>query len=193
MSVWPPSHVSSGCALSGGLKYTILNTELGWLGLMASARGLCCLTLPQPSAPVARRLLGDRVSQATRSPGLFGNLAKRLRAYFSGCQVVFADELDLSGATPFQCQVWQVTRCIPCGETRSYLWVAGQMGRPGAVRAVGQALGRNPLPVIVPCHRVVGRDGRLGGYRGGTEMKQHLLHLEASGRNDKLNTVKQFR
>ncbi len=180
MRVWPPGHVSSGCALSGGLKYTILHTELGWLGLMASARGLCCLTLPQPSAPVARRLLGDRINQSTRSPDLFGDLAKRLRAYFSGCQVAFADELDLSGATPFQRQVWQITRRIPCGETRSYLWVAGQMGRPGAVRAVGQALARNPLPVIVPCHRVVGRDGRLGGYRGGIEMKRRFLQLEAS-------------
>ena len=73
-----------------------------------------------------------------------------------------------------------MTRLIPYGETRSYLWVAKQIGRPGAVRVVGQALGRNPLAIIVPCHRVIASDGGFGGFGGGVEMKRHLLWLEAS-------------
>jgi len=76
--------------------------------------------------------------------------------------------------------VWQLTRLIPYGETRSYTWVAEQLGKAGAVRAVGQALARNPLPIIVPCHRVVAKDGKLGGYSGGVEKKDYLLRLESS-------------
>ncbi len=94
----------------------------------------------------------------------------------------FPDELDLSTATPFQRQVWEKTRLIPYGETRSYSWVAEQIGKPGAARAVGQALGRNPLPIIIPCHRVVASDGKLCGFAGGLGMKRRLLSLEASAK-----------
>jgi len=90
----------------------------------------------------------------------------------------FPDRLDLSGATPFQRMVWEATRLIPYGETRSYAWVAGQVNKPGAARAVGQALGRNPLPIIIPCHRVIRGDGSLGGFSNGLEVKERLLHLE---------------
>ncbi len=104
---------------------------------------------------------------------------ERLKGYFSGHKVAFPDELDLSGATAFQCEVWRITRLIPYGETRSYAWVAGQIKRLEAVRAVGQSLGKNPLPVVIPCHRVVASDGKLGGFSGGVEMKRQLLCLEA--------------
>ncbi len=97
----------------------------------------------------------------------------------AGHKVAFPDALDLSAATSFQRQVWQITRLIPYGETRSYSWLAEQLGKAGAVRAVGQALGRNPLPIIIPCHRVVAKDGQLGGYTGGVEIKRYLLNLEA--------------
>ena len=73
-----------------------------------------------------------------------------------------------------------MTRLIPYGETRSYIWLAEQLGKMGAVRAVGQALARNPLPIIIPCHRVVAKDGQLGGFTGGMEIKRQLLYLEAS-------------
>ena len=105
---------------------------------------------------------------------------KRLMVYFSGQRETFPDELDLSVATPFQREVWKATKLIPHGETRSYLWVAKQIKRPEAARAVGQALGRNPLPVIIPCHRVIASDGQLGGFSDGLEMKRYLLCLEAS-------------
>jgi len=166
--------------MTGELKYITFNTDAGWLGILGSAKGLLRTTLPQRSVQEVRQLLGDSVNRATLAPGSFEDLMKRLRAYFSGHKATFPDELDLSGATPFERQVWEVTGLIPYGETRSYSWVAEQIGKRGAKRAVGQALARNPLPIIVPCHRVLASSGKLGGYSGGIEMKRHLLYLEAA-------------
>ncbi|MCX7912849.1 MAG: MGMT family protein, partial [Dehalococcoidales bacterium] len=81
-------------------------------------------------------------------------------------------------ATPFRRAVWEATRSIPYGVTKGYRWVAERAGRAGAVRAVGQALSRNPYPVVVPCHRVIGSDGSPGGYSGGPALKRLLLRLE---------------
>jgi len=164
------------------LKYATFNTEAGWIGVLGSARGLLRTTLPQHSVEEAERLLGDSASYAAWSPGYFTNIIERLRSYFNGEQVTFSDQLDLSEATPFQRQVWEITSMIPYGETRSYSWVAEQIRNPRAARAVGQALGRNPVPIIVPCHRVLAGDGKLCGFGGGIEMKQYLLSLEASPR-----------
>ncbi len=152
---------------------------MGWVGMLASAKGLLGTTLPQPSVQEACQLLGDSVSYATWSPRLFDELMKRLKAHLSGHRTTFPDKLDLSRATHFQRKVWEITRLIPYGETRSYAWVAEQINKPRAMRAVGQALGKNPLPIIVPCHRVVASDGKLGGFGGGVEMKRYLLSLEA--------------
>jgi methylated-DNA-[protein]-cysteine S-methyltransferase len=104
---------------------------------------------------------------------------ERLRRYFCGNEVVFPDELDLSRATDFQRDVWKATQRIPFGATRSYTWVSKQINKPWAVWAVGQALGKNPLPIIIPCHRVLNLHGSLGGYSGGLEMKRYLLALES--------------
>jgi methylated-DNA-[protein]-cysteine S-methyltransferase len=161
------------------LVYNIFRVGVGWVGVLASEAGLLRVTLPQRSASEVYQQLSDSVNRAVLSPDRFQDLMERLGAYFDGRKMDFPDRLDLSGATPFQREVWEVARRIPYGETRSYLWVAELMGKPGAVRAVGQALGRNPLPVIVPCHRVLASSGRLGGFRGGLEMKRFLLHLEA--------------
>ncbi|MBA7677829.1 Methylated-DNA--protein-cysteine methyltransferase [subsurface metagenome] len=165
--------------MTGRLKYITFNTDMGWVGILGSARGLLGTTLPQPFAQEAQQLLGD-INDATWAPHLFDDLVERLRLYFGGYKATFPDELDLSGATAFQRKAWEITRLISYGETRSYAWVAEQIKKPMAVRAVGQALGRNPLPVIVPCHRVVASDGKLGGFSGGLEWKSHLLNLEAS-------------
>jgi len=162
------------------LRYITFNTDMGWVGILGSTAGLLRITLPQRSAQEARQLLTDSVNYATQAPHLFKDLMERLRSYFSGHKTTFPDKLDLSKATAFQRQVWEITKHIPHGETRSYAWVAKQVGKLGAVRAVGQALARNPLPIIIPCHRVVASDGKLGGYSGGLEMKRYLLWLEAS-------------
>ena len=162
------------------LTCTTVDTDMGWIGILSSAKGLLATTLPQRSAQEARQLLGESVNEAGWSPHSFDDLMERLKSYFGGHKVTFPDKLDLSGVTPFQRQVWEATRLIPYGETRSYLWVASQIGRPEAVRAVGQALGRNPLSIIVPCHRVIASNGKPGGFGGGLEMKERLLRLEAS-------------
>ena len=124
-------------------------------------------------------MLGD-LEGAASMPQRFENAIERFRAYFSGEITDFTDTLDLSGATPFQREIWQTARLIPYGKTRSYAWVAAKTGSPKAARAVGQALGKNPLPVIIPCHRVVAANGGIGGFSGGIEVKRFLLALEGA-------------
>lgn len=139
------------------------------IDITASAKGLLALTLTRQSPRKAKQ----------QPPRQFTDLIERLQAYFNGNKITFMnDKLDLSAATPFQVKVWEITRLIPYGETRNYRWVAEQIGRPAAARAVGQALAKNPLPIIIPCHRVVASDGKPGGYSGGLEMKRDLLRLE---------------
>jgi methylated-DNA-[protein]-cysteine S-methyltransferase len=166
-------------AVSGGLKYAIADVGVGWVGLLASGSGLLKLTLPQNSVGEVERLLGG-VKGVVRSDRFFADLTGRLKGYFAGQRVAFGDELDLAAATAFQGEVWRLARLIPYGETRSYGWLAERLGKAGAGRAVGQALARNPLPVIVPCHRVVAGDGGLGGYSGGLARKIYLLKLESA-------------
>jgi len=165
--------------MGGEIKYAVFTTSMGWVGVAGSSKGLLRIALPQHSAKQARHLLGEGLNCAVLSPDLYDDLIQRLRIYLDGGKVNFPDELDLSGATHFQRRVWDATRLIPCGETRSYAWVAQQVGKPGAARAVGQALARNPLPIIIPCHRVITSDGKLGGFSGGVGMKKALLNLEA--------------
>ena len=150
------------------------------MGILGSPQGLLGTTLPCSSDEEARRMLGDRVTCAACSPDPFHDLIERLQRYFTGQPVDFPDRLDLSAGTVFQRRVWETARHIRYGETRSYAWIADKMGKPRAMRAVGQALGRNFLPIIVPCHRVVAVNGRLGGFTGGIATKIKLLKLEGS-------------
>jgi methylated-DNA-[protein]-cysteine S-methyltransferase len=108
-------------------------------------------------------------------------LAEELDAYLRGDLTVFAAPLDLAG-THFQLDVWEQLRRIPYGEVRSYGRVAIEIGRPAAVRAVGAANGANPVPVLVPCHRVIGSTGKLVGFGGGIDWKRRLLAIENPGR-----------
>ena len=101
-----------------------------------------------------------------------------LKAYFQGKQVDFDFPLDLGSGTPFQIMVWNKLREIPYGECRSYAWVAEQIGNPCAVRAVGMANNKNPLPPVIPCHRVIGSNGSLTGYASGLHIKKYLLEME---------------
>ena len=107
--------------------------------------------------------------------------ADQLQAYFAGRLRKFSVPLDLRG-TPFQRQVWEQLGDIPYGETRAYRQIAQALGRPNAARPAGQAIGSNPVAIIVPCHRVIGANGCLTGYGGGLHRKQALLELEASHR-----------
>ena len=162
------------------MDYYVFNTYMGWVAVIASKKGLVGTSLPRSTAEGALGETGTGVKEAVNSPARFEDLTRRLKAYFAGKKVSFPDELDLSMATPFQQNVWQAARLIPYGESRSYGWLAQSAGRPGAARAVGQAMAKNRLPVVVPCHRVTSSDGSIGGFSGGIEIKKRLLRLEAS-------------
>jgi methylated-DNA-[protein]-cysteine S-methyltransferase len=164
------------------LIYSLFPTELGWIGILGSECGLRRLVLPQPSAKDALHLLVDDPKSALCNDLQYLQVWYRIRDYFAGKQVDFSSEVvDLPGATHFQEKVWQAVRRIPYGETRTYRQIAEEVGSAESYRAVGQAVGANPVPIIIPCHRVVGM-GELGGYAGGPEMKKKLLAIEAAGR-----------
>ena len=106
----------------------------------------------------------------------------QLDEYFAGERTAFDLPLDLQGGTPFQRSVWQALLGIPAGQRTSYAALSQRIGKPAAVRAVGAAVGRNPVSIVVPCHRVVGTDGSLTGYAGGLDRKTALLRLESAAR-----------
>ena len=145
---------------------------------MGSIAGIKRTTLPQPSAEHATKALCINTIDSVVSKEHFQELIARFRIYFTGQYIEFPDKLNLAEATAFQREVWEAARQIPYGETRSYGWIARKIDKPSAARAVGQALGKNPLPIIIPCHRVLKSDGSLGGFGGGLEMKKRLLKLE---------------
>jgi len=167
------------------LRYSVFHTVLWWGGVLASQKGLVKLVLPQPSAQQALDLLKGfalkwhEKTLREAEAGYFGDLPERIGAYLDGKIVGFPDKLDLSWATPFQRRVWEVDRSIPYGETSTYSWVASKLGMPNAARAVGQALAKNPLPIIIPCHRVIYSSGDLGGFSSGVDWKRRLLETEA--------------
>jgi len=161
------------------LGYALIDTALGWVGFAGSPLGLHRVILPQSSSERVVELLGIRTTNLERDISVFGDLPEQLRAYLGGQKVSFDDKVDFVGTTGFHQAVWEATRSIPYGERRSYAWVARQVGRPDAARAVGQAMARNPVPLVVPCHRVIASGRGLGGYGGGLEMKRQLLEMES--------------
>lgn len=149
----------------------------GSLRLIATEYGLCRLLLSGEADAdrwVARHLPGH---VPVEGAPLLREAARQLQQYFSGERCGFDVPVDVRG-TPFQKAVWQALQTIPYGETRSYAQVAAQVGRPQATRAVGAANGANPLPIVIPCHRVIRKDGSPGGYGGGLALKVALLRLE---------------
>jgi methylated-DNA-[protein]-cysteine S-methyltransferase len=162
------------------VNYSVFDTEFGWVAIAGSKEGLSRITLPQPSHEKALAYIAALFPQSVAKPSFFGDLILRLQLYFKGERVNFSDALDLSGTTTFQRDVWMLARSIPYGETRTYGWIARGIGKPRAGRAVGQALGRNRFPIVVPCHRVVGAGGSLIGFSNDLEMKRRLIDLEGS-------------
>ena len=160
----------------GRAIYASLKSPVGVIWVAASSRGIFLLTIGADRERFEERLRRMRF-RPRMGGGLAGEAARQLREYFMGERTSFSLPLDLRG-TPFQLAVWQTVMKIPYGETRSYRWVAEEVGRPRAARAVGRALAANPVPIIVPCHRVVGSDGGLRGYSLGPGIKGLLLGLE---------------
>lgn len=141
------------------------------LRLVASPAGLRAIEFhPSAASP------GEDLEDGCSCPLLI-ETARQLRAYFAGELREFRLPLDLQGS-PFQLSVWRALRAIPYGQTRSYSDIARAVGSPQAMRAVGAANGSNPVPIVVPCHRVIGAGGSLVGYGGGLPLKKRLLELE---------------
>ena len=162
-------------------KYDTVETAAGWIGIEVTGRGIKRRTLPAKTEAEALAACG--VDKKDLTPGAGGaGLIDRLKHYFLGEPVVFKDGLDLTGTTEFQQEVYEAACRIPFGETKSYGELAKNIGKPGAARAVGQALGANPLPILIPCHRVVAADGGLGGFTGGIATKKKLLSMEKQGK-----------
>lgn len=154
-------------------------TPAGRFGAIFTEHGLCRLAYPGEPLDLYAAWLRRFAPDATLIEGdaRFPQLEAELTAYFDGTLRQFAVPIHMLG-TPFQVQVWTALQEIDYGELRTYAQVAAAIGRPAAVRAVGAANGANPVPVIVPCHRVIGTNGALTGYGGGLEMKAMLLKRE---------------
>ena len=155
------------------LASTILPSPIGSLTLVASPDALVAIHFPDRGATAGA------IATAPRGHAILAQAARELDAYFAGAQQRFTVPLA-PGGTPFQQQVWTALVAIPFAETRGYGELATTIGRPTASRAVGAANGANPIPIIVPCHRVIGASGALTGFGGGLPTKRWLLAHEAT-------------
>ena len=168
------------------LQWTDIDSAVGPLFLAASWRGLVALEFDarfpgqqsiRPNPRDARTENND--FQFEKSPSLMERYSVELEEYFAGQRREFSFPLDLRG-TDFQMACWRALCAIPYGETRTYADIARAIGKPKAFRAVGMANNRNPIAIVVPCHRVIASDGSLCGYGGGLEIKRKLLQLEGA-------------
>jgi len=152
-------------------------TPVGELRLVASAKGLCAVVWPTDTAARVSVVADLDVAEQADDVPLLNDAAAQLAEYFAGDRTTFTVPLDLRG-TGFQRRAWRALADIPYGETRTYAQQAMAIDRPKAVRAIGAANGRNPLSIILPCHRVIGSDGSLTGFAAGLDAKRFLLSLE---------------
>lgn len=154
------------------MKHRIIDSPLGALTLVVDDDGTLAALYTDD-----QKYYPDGAALGEADDTIAADAVEQLGEYFAGQRTDF--ELDLAPAgTPFQKQVWDALRAIPLGQTQSYGELAASLGRPGAARAVGSATGRNPISIIVPCHRLVGSSGSLIGYAGGIERKRWLLSYE---------------
>jgi len=152
------------------------------MGLSESEKGIDGIALPKRSKRAIETVLRDQSHepfQAGSSPRLEA-ARRQLLDYLAGKRDTFDVPLDLSQGTLFQRQVWRVLQRVPYGKLRSYQWIAARVGGPQYARAVGNAVGANPIPIVIPCHRIVAQDATLGGFSGGLSMKRKLLSLEGT-------------
>ena len=170
------------------LYFSSFLTSLGYVYIAKSANGVWQISFPYSTENDIVHLIrntipshlihGMKRANIQRNDSLLRYEINLLQAYFKGKQVDFDFPLDLSSGTTFQIKVWEKLQKIPYGECRSYKWVAEQIGHPHAFRAVGMASNKNPLPPVIPCHRVIGSDRTLTGYASGLHIKKYLLEME---------------
>ena len=163
--------------------FAVFETAIGHCGLAWGERGVVSVRLPDRDAEQTRARLRARFPEAAEvePPAPIGRAIDEIRALLGGESLDLAGiELDLTGVPDFHRQVYEVARTIPPGKTLTYGDVATRLGVPGSAQAVGQALGRNPFPIVVPCHRVLGAGGRMVGFSapGGVDTKRRMLVIE---------------
>ncbi len=160
----------------------IFRSPWGWMGVEESPRGIQAIVLPKRS----RRAIESSLREQSDGPLQQGESVqleearRQLLDYLAGSRNTFDVPLDLSRGSSFQRKVWRTLQRVPYGKLRSYQWIAARVGGRNYARAVGNAVGANPLPIVVPCHRIVAHDASLGGFSGGLSMKRKLLSLEGT-------------
>ena len=174
--------LSSFSPRPSGIRACVFCTPWGWMGLSETTKGIDAVVLPKASRQAVLSEL-----QATSAELLEGRASSRLQEaqaqltdYLAGTRRSFDLPLDLSRGTSFQQKVWRTLRGISYGRLRSYQWVAVLVGGRQYARAVGNAVGANPVPIVIPCHRIVAQDASLGGFSGGLPTKRKLLTLEGT-------------
>ena len=160
------------------LKYTIFNTPLGKTGVAITPSGICRVMLSVANESEFLQILKSLHPSPQNKTHKLIAIEKEFHLYFNKKLKTFSFKPDYLQGTHFQRCVWDKLTSIPYGNTKSYQWLASAIGRPKSTRAVGNANGNNPTPLITPCHRIIRKDGTLGGFTGGTHLKQYLLDLE---------------
>ena len=161
--------------------YAFVDSPVGTMIAAETERGLACLAyedLHGGADPLLERIAAEISPRVVLAPAKLDRVRRELDEYFAGTRKDFDLEIDLALAKPFARRILAATARIPFGATSTYGEIAAEAGSPGAARAAGGALGSNPIPIVVPCHRVLARNGTLHGYTGGLHRKQQLLELE---------------
>jgi methylated-DNA-[protein]-cysteine S-methyltransferase len=153
---------------AGSIFFDTVSTPLGTLRLIFTDGLLTGISFEDENP---QRIIPGESTDSAR-------VKKELAEYFNGTRRTFTCRIELTVGTSFERKVWETLSEVPYGETRTYKWLAEKIGKPQAFRAVGRALGKNPIPIIVPCHRIIESDGALGGYSSGVEVKRRLLEME---------------
>ena len=172
------------------MDQSVFSTPWGWMGLAITSRGVRMIVLPKTSRQAVENSFASQKHSSTipadfpttdqLSSSLMTGAQAQISSYIAGRQRTLNIPIDVTGGSSFQRQVWRAIAAIPYGRVRSYKSVATRVGGSQFARAVGHALGANPVPLIIPCHRIVAHNGLLGGYSDGLSMKRRLLALEGS-------------
>ena len=160
--------------------YDVADSPVGPLLVAVTPNGLCRIGFDADPERELDRLAATAGARVLRAPRRLDEAKRQLDGYFDGSRRAFELDVDVRALGPFQQLVLSELARVPYGETATYGGLAGRIGRPRAARAVGGALNRNPIPIVLPCHRVVGAGGRLVGYAGGLDRKRALLALEGA-------------
>jgi methylated-DNA-[protein]-cysteine S-methyltransferase len=161
------------------IYYDTFKSPIGEILVTRTEKGLSFVSFPKSTwEKFLSALSKDKTIDLIKNENKFAPLRNDLKEYFSGKKVNFKEKLDLTGGTDFQKKVWKAMLKIPFGETRSYGWLAQKAGGKNKARATGAACGTNPIPIIIPCHRVIKSDKTLGGYSSGLGIKKKLLEIE---------------